>query len=285
MPDTADLALEKRRSIACRIADLFGSHPEVSVILVFGSVATGYVDERSDIDILLICHPGILPVTARRYLLSSIGSGWHFHDQSNDNALFADCDVDGSVEGVFVTMHYQTVSWISEVLSEVLDKGAISTEKMPFRPYTLPALLQRAWLLNDRDKFVERWREQAQRFPQQLQLNLLRHFVPMLRENLEDLVANAERRLGPRAFIFRINWAVDALTGILFALNEVYDPADRRTERIILPTLVHVPKSFTSRLTEVLEGPFDDMGALYRAWLFKQLANEVLQLAESQIEI
>jgi len=107
----------------------------------------------------------------------------------------------------------------------------------------------------------------------------------MLRENLEDLVANAERRLGPRAFIFRINWAVDALTGILFALNEVYDPADRRTERIILPTLVHVPKNFTSRLTEVLEGPFDDMGALYRAWLFKQLANEVLQLAEAQIEI
>ena len=285
MPDIADLTLEKRRNIACQLADLFGNHPEVSAILVFGSVATGHVDERSDIDILLICHPGILPITARWYLLSSIGSGWHFHDQSNDNALFADCDVDGSVEGIFVTMHYQTVSWISEVLSEVLDNGAISTEKMPFRPYTLPALLQRAWLLNDKDRFVERWREQAQRFPQQLQLNLLRHFIPMLRENLEDLVANAERRLGPRAFIFRINWAVDALTGILFALNEVYDPADRRTERIILPTLVHVPKNFTSRLTEVLEGPFDDIGALYRAQLFKQLANEVLQMAEYRIEI
>jgi hypothetical protein len=182
-----------------------------------------------------------------------------------------------------VTLHYQTVPFITELFDEVISRGAITHRAVPFRPYTLPALLQRAWVLADNDGQVARWRQQAAVFPEALKRNLVSHFAPLLRAYVEELVAGAERRLGPRHFIFFLDRAVDALVGILFALNETYDPADRRTERVILPTLPRVPADFLPTLTDVLEGPFNDAGALCRGRLFERLASEVLRMAQPYI--
>ncbi len=283
MSEEVTSALSKRRNVAYRIDNALGHHPEVSSILVFGSVASGYVDERSDVDILIICKPTILSVSDRKSILSQIGSNWRFHESCD--ALFAECDLDGLVEDTLVELHFQTAAWISEVLDEVLGQGAVTTKKLPFRPYTLPALLQRAWLLRDKEGIVEQWRKKAKIFPNELKLNILRHFLPILRENLAELKANAERGLGAWGFIFHLNWAMDALARILFALNEIYDPADRREERTILPTLIYVPQDFIPTLTEVLEGPFDEVGALHRAHMFERLAVEVLKMAEAELEL
>jgi hypothetical protein len=84
--------------------------------------------------------------------------------------------------------------------------------------------------------------------------------------------------------LFHLNWAVDALIEILLAVNEVYDPADRRTERLVLPTLPRVPEEFLARFTQVLQGPFDVEGARYRAQLFSELSREVLQQAKAHME-
>lgn len=277
MQPSDDNVLEQRRSLARRLNAYLSTHSEFSALLVFGSVASGQVDERSDLDLFVVCRSAIPTISERKHLLSLLGSGWHQYDDPLDNPLFASRDQDGVVEGVHVTIHYQTVAWIDQVLTAVIEHGMLSTPEMPFRAYTLPALLRRSWLLYDQDGKVKHWREQIELFPVQLQRNLVNHFLPVLHENVEELVANAERRLGPRVFLFRLNWAVDALIGLLFALNETYDPADRRTERLILPQLYHVPVDFIARLTDVLEGPFDDEGAQYRARVFAQLAREVVQ--------
>jgi hypothetical protein len=280
--DNVTAALRKRRNIAQRVNEAFNHCPEVSSVLVFGSVASGQVDERSDVDMLIICRSSILPISTRERILSQIGSNWLFHKQYSP--LFVDCDVNGLVAGILVEVHYQTTPWISEVLNEVLGYGAITTEKLPFRPYTLPALLQRGLLLKDKDGTIKQWREQARNFPKVLKLNILRHFIPILHEKLAELKATAERGLGSRSFIFFLNSAVDALTSILFAVNETYDPADRRAEQTILPTLPYVPQDFISTLTKVLEGPFDKVGALQRAQAFEGLALEVLRTAEAELE-
>jgi len=100
---------------------------------------------------------------------------------------------------------------------------------------------------------------------------------------LEELAADAERRLGSRLFLFHLNQAADALISILFAVNEVYEPGDRRAERSILPTLEKVPSGFLTRFTQVLEGPFDEKGMLYRASVFHQGALEMLHMAEAEM--
>jgi thiol-disulfide isomerase/thioredoxin len=96
-------------------------------------------------------------------------------------------------------------------------------------------------------------------------------------------VIYAERGLGPGVFIFLLHKAGDAPQGILLALNEVYDPADKRTEEAVLPILQKVPREFLSRHTDVLVGPFDVRGRIERARLFRQLAAEVLALAEAEM--
>ncbi len=283
LPGRVAAALKERYEIACRLADLLSAHQAVSSVLVFGSVAYGDVDERSDVNLFVACRPEIISIAERMRLFSQVGSGWRFGGQLNTNPPFATRDTDGIVDGVSVSLHYQTASWVSNVLREVLLKGELTTRLMPSRPYTLPALFQQGWLLLDKKKVVRKWRDQAQPFPWQLKLNLLRHYVPILHENLEALVADAERHLGSRLFLFHLNHAIDALVSVLFAVNEVYEPGDRRAERNIFPALERVPRDFLTRFTEVLEGPFDDAGALYRARVFHQVAMEVLNLAEAEM--
>jgi predicted nucleotidyltransferase len=273
--------LVRRQEVARRVDECLRDHPDVSAILVFGSVALGLADERSDVDLLVVCRSIIVPIADRAEILSSLGAQWRFHHGADVNRLFADQDVGGIIDDVPVEVAYQTVSWISDVLDDVLDRGAITTDKVSFRPYTLPALLQRAWLLRDKDGVVGGWRERARISPRVLKLNILEHFVPRLRDYTDDLVSNAERGLGPGVFIYLLHNAGDALRSILLALNEVYDPADKRTEQAILPTLQKVPHDLIPRLTNVLVGPFDTRGRIERARLFQQLATETLAMAEA----
>ncbi len=276
---SSGIILEKLRAVANRVGDALADHPAVSAILVHGSVALGRVDELSDVDMLVVCRSEILPLSDRRRILGSVGSGWQF-DQRNEDSLFAVVDKEGQVDDTVVTVHYRTAPWIDRVLDEVLNEGAITTEQMPFRPYTLPALIQRAWVLSDRDGDVERWRERSREYPRKLRENILRHFVPNLPEHLDELKRTADRGLGARNFIFFLNWAVDDLTSILFALNDVYDPADRRMDTEIVPFLPYLPEDYAATITEVLEGPFDRQGAVHRAQLFEHLAADVLEKAE-----
>lgn len=278
---TLNPALERRREVARRVNDVLGEHPEVTSVYVFGSVASGHVDDRSDVDITFVCRSDILPLSARQNILSQIGSKWRFDDTSQKNPIWDAYDTDGIVDDIPVDAHYQTVSSVSQVLDEVVNKGTIATEKIPFRPYTLAALVQRAWLLRDKDGVFRGWLKQTKVYPQRLKTNILRHFAPMLRENSRELKSHAERRLGPIDQLLFLTRAVDALTSLLFALNETYDPADRRAELTVLPTLTYVPRDFVQRLRDVVEGPFDTSGALERAQLFEELATEVLEMTDA----
>jgi predicted nucleotidyltransferase len=266
------------RSTAQRVGTAFASHPAISAVLVFGSVANGQVDEYSDVDMLLVCHSAIPPVAERRAVLNEIGSRWQF-DQQNDGSLFPVVDEDGQIAEILVTVHYQTAPWIDAVLDAVLERGAIATEQMPFRPYTVPGLLQRARVLLDRDGNVARWREASRIYPSLLQANILRQFVPDLRVHVAELKRTAERYLGARNVIFFLNWAVDDLTTILLALNGVYDPADRRMHTTVMPFLPYLPSGYAATMTDVLEGPFDHQGACHRAQLFEHMSTEVLRRA------
>lgn len=272
--------LEQRRRIARHVTTALAASPTISAILVFGSVASGQVDEHSDIDLFVFCQPTIPSGEERARWLASLGTGWHQYDQPQGDSLFAHMDSDGLVDDVLVSLHYQTVAWVDLVLREVIEQGMITSPSMPFRAYTFPALLQRGWLVHDPSGVVTHWREHIRIFPLRLKMNLLHHFVPILCEQVEDLLITAERNLGPGTFLFLLTRATDALTSILFAVNEIYDPADRRSEQLCLPILTNVPHDFLARLTAILQGPFDPEGAVSRAQAFAQLSQEVLVLTE-----
>jgi hypothetical protein len=280
--------LELRRAVARRVSDALAVHPSIAAILVFGSVALGHVDERSDVDILAICPGKLVPSDERLSILARLGAGWSHNENEGEfdfapggNPLFAAGDSGGKIDDIPVEIAYQTAGLIHQVLTQIVEQGVITTSQVPFRPYTLAALIQNSWVLVDKDGLVDDWRKYVATYPIALKRNIIRHFSPRLREYTEGLVAGAERQIGARHFIFHLDRAVDAAVSILFAVNDMYDPAERRAERVILPRLKRVPEAFTDRLTDVLTGPFDDGGALYRARLFEKLAGDVLALVQS----
>ena len=75
-----------------------------------------------------------------------------------------------------------------------------------------------------------------------------------------------------------------ARRSLWFALNDMYDPADRWEEKKILPGLLNVPRDFIHRSNQVLEGPFDEDGAIERVREFDGLADDVLKLAEAEVD-
>ncbi|MEA2523433.1 MAG: hypothetical protein QOF73_660 [Thermomicrobiales bacterium] len=266
------------RAVAREVGNAFARDSAVAAILVFGSVANGAVDAFSDADLLIVCRSAVPALADREAVLTALGSGWRY-GRPQEGSLFRVVDADGRVAGVLVSVHYQTVAWIDAVLDAVLEHGAITTAQMPFRPYTVPALLQRAWVLLDRDGDVARWREASVPYPPLLRANILRHVVPALREYVDELTRTAERNLGAREFIFFLNAAVDELTSLLFALNGVYDPAERRMQTTVVPSLPDLPPGYVATITEVLEGPFDRDGARRSARLFEQVARDAVRQA------
>lgn len=268
------LVLDKLRFAAQRVADTLKSHPFVQSIIVFGSVATETVDSYSDVDMMVICDPDIISLADRTTLLSQVGTGWQV-EAAGDPAMFAYGDIDGMVDNVLVTVHYQQVQWVETVMNEVLEHGAITTDLLPFRPYTLPALLQNGWLLYDENQHVARWREASKVYPALLKQNLLQRYLPTLQDQTAEMMATANRNIGPRNFLFHLNWSVDALLSVLYALNDTYDPADRRAAQTTWPLLENAPVNFASRLTSILEGPFDADGMKRCAQQYSELVEDV----------
>jgi hypothetical protein len=143
--------------------------------------------------------------------------------------------------------------------------------------------LQRAWVLRDERGLFRSWLARTERFPDALKINILNHFIPVLRANTLELVSSAERGMGPHVFLFFLTRAVDALSSILYALNDIFDPADRRAEQKVWPQLKKVPVNFTERLNLILEGPFDVSTRRERAHQFAFLVDEVLSLTKDPI--
>ncbi len=275
--------LECRREVALRVAGALEGLPEVIGIYVFGSVATGYADEDSDVDVGIVCKHQIPTQSIRKDALFGIGTGWRLSDDTWSSPLFLEYDSSGIVDGIKVEVHYNTPALVSEVLDTVILKGALATERFPSRPYRLGALIQRAWVILDREGVFPLWRKQVQNYPLALKQNILRHYLPHMKDCVDELNRTTKRHLGPVMVNFFLFHGMQALYSLIYALNEVYDPTDRRAERTVIPTLSHVPRDFVPRLKLVLEGPFDDYNAVECARRFEELAADIVVMAETEL--
>ena len=141
----ADPLLERRREIARRIDQALGDHPDVTAVFVFGSVASGHVDEKSDVDIGIVCDPAAVTPSERHELLSNLGTDWAipFSSESDPSGDIWEAYDRGTVDGILVEVHYVLVAKVSSVLDDVVKEGAIATEVVPFRPYRLGSMVQR----------------------------------------------------------------------------------------------------------------------------------------------
>ena len=172
---------------------------------------------------------------------------------------------------------YKSLAWVENVVAEVKQLGASSVPEMPFRAYTLLGLLDTSILLYDPKGNIHSLIASLHPYPDKLKQTLIHESKEVLDESLEELEQFAKRTMGNTAFHFHLMRALDALSGLLFAINEKYDPATKHAE-YVLGELATLPKNFSARYANLLVGPFTEKGRIQTVEDLKLLVNDVLNL-------
>lgn len=226
-------------------------------IVLYGSYASNLQDEKSDVDLLAffkevpsppirravyekIPNAKILEVAATAHTLNN---GWdNSWSPINDKLV---------INGKIIEIGFNTIEWVNRVVNCLIIDHKTTCEEFPFRPYTFLGLLESCQVLYDPNQFIQKIRSQIRPFPQALKEKIMQEFLPILVNALEELMDCSARNIGILAYQFYLFRAIDALIQLLFVINDVYDPASKRTEPLLFKLKI-LPPGFEEFLLDVL---------------------------------
>ena len=222
----------------------------------------GTFDEYSDLDLFVFCEPDIVSAAERRQVLESI-QGISYFEESDiavgwDSQWSPQSDSFRVNEDLF-EISYNTVDWIRTVVRRVTQEGAISIPEQKFRAYTMLGLLEDGIILYDLCSCLRYLIDCLYPYPVQLKQRLISDSLHTLKDCLAELKDGVKRGFGLTFFHFFFHRMRDALHILLFAVNEKYDPAVKRSE-VTYQKLSLLPPNFLERYARLLEGPFDKNG-------------------------
>ena len=235
---------------------------DVWAIFCFGSYAMGTFDEYSDLDLFVFCEPDIVSASERRRILKGVQGVTHFEESDTAVGWDSQWSPQGNhlrVNGDLFEISYNTMDWIRTVVRRVTQEGATSIPEQKFRPYTMLGLLENGIILYDPCSFLGDLISRLYPYPTQLKQRLISDSLHTLKDCLAELKDGIKRGFGLTFFHFFFHRMRDALHILLFAVNEKYDPAVKRSE-VAYEKLSLLPPNFLERYTKLLEGPFDKNG-------------------------
>jgi len=252
----------------------------VRAILCFGSYAMRTYDDRSDIDLYVICQPQIPQSNERRRAFLSATDIQDItldHEQSGWENQWCPHNDRLCLNGIQFDIIYNTQNWVQTVVSQVKTLGATSLPELKFRPYTFLGMLENSVLLYDPDGVLQEIVANLYPYPSVLRQQLMANSLDVITGSLEDLNDYHSRNIGNSAFLFHLWRVVDALETLLFALNQRYSPATKRLEEAYrrLPTL---PINFLERYNRLLETPLTSSGRLEIINSLQSLVKEIQEL-------
>jgi predicted nucleotidyltransferase len=276
MPSSRELVLSRSETLVNALSNL----EQVRGILCFGSYAMGTNDDRSDIDLYVICQPQIpSPIDRQAVFLQTVDlevlnidydqPAWENQwCPSNDRLL---------LKGIQIDIIYNTLIWVQSVVTKVKNLGATSLPELKFRPYTFLGLLENSVILFDPDGILQDIVADLYPFPSGLRQTLITNSLAVITGSLEDLHDYTKRNIGNSAFLFHLWRVIDAMETLLFALNERYSPATKRLEEAYrsLPIL---PENFLERYNNLLETPLTPSGRLEMMTRLQELVDDILKL-------
>jgi predicted nucleotidyltransferase len=278
-----DMNKEKHvvHSKAAPVVRVFSKLPDVKGIVCFGSYALGTFDEYSDVDLYIFCQPEIIPTAERRDALRKIEG---ISDLDMDHTEFG-WDNQWCPRGdrfrlgdVLFDVTYNTVDWIRTVVRKVTEEGATSIPELTFRPYTMPGLLKTSIILHDPEGIVKEINSVLTPYPARLKKALITESLNTIKSSLGELHDYVKRGIGNTAFHFYLERVINSMSQLLFALNECYDPATKRTEEAY-SKLTILPDDFLHRYNAILETPLTTDGRKGVARELQALVDEIEMLA------
>lgn len=218
---------------------------EIESVICYGSYATGYQDQKSDVDLLIF----VKNIPEKRELEEIYHQFKGFHkielkelDLWNSSWTM----MNGSLEamnGMKIEFGFNTIEWTKTVMQKLLENHEISFEEFPFRPYTFLGLLEHSQSIYDQNFFIEKLKSKIRPFPLELKKAIVKPNLAMLQDCLLDLEDNIARNIGILSYQFHIGMGLDAAIQLLWVLNDYYDPASKRSENYLFKLRI-LPENF-----------------------------------------
>ena len=260
---------------------------DVRAIFCFGSYAMGTFDEYSDLDLFVFCEPDIVSASERQQILKGVQGVTHFEESDTAVGWDSQWSPQGNhlrVNGDLFEISYNTMDWIRTVVRRVTQEGATSIPEQKFRPYTMLGLLENGIILYDPCSFLGDLISRLYPYPAQLKQRLISDSLHTLKDCLAELKDGVKRGFGLTFFHFFFHRMRDALHILLFAVNEKYDPAVKRSE-VAYEKLSLLPPNFLERYTKLLEGPFDKNGMQRAIRELETLITEIEMLINASTNV
>lgn len=235
-------------SLAHRIADPFSALPNVEAIALAGSQASGAVDRDSDID-LYVYTTSVIPLGDRVAIVEKLGA-----TRSDLNLQFWDLGDEwyDAETGIEVDIIYWDTSWIEGQLDRVLVEHRASMGYSTCFWHTI----HNSRSLYDKSGWLHRLKEKsAVPFPEALRRAIIAKNHPVLRRVIPSYLHQIEKAIR-RNDLVSINHRGAALLAsyfdVLFALNRIPHPGEKRLLKTALECCTRVPREMANQVEEVL---------------------------------
>ncbi|MDQ2655133.1 MAG: nucleotidyltransferase domain-containing protein [Chloroflexota bacterium] len=232
------------------IAAAYGALPGVVAVAVAGSLAAGTADPASDVDLYVYApQPPLIPlraeIAARFARVSEVGSTvWEPGDE------WLDAQTERHIDVI-----YRTPAWIEDQLARVLVRHeasvGYSTCFWHNVLHSLPMVDPAGWYARLQDGA-------RQPYPAALQRAIIAKNHPILRRALSSYLRQIERAVA-RDDAVSVQHRVTALLAsyfdILFAVNELPHPGEKRQLHFALERCHKLPPDMAAALTSLLSTP------------------------------
>jgi hypothetical protein len=235
----------QRLEVARRIAPLYAAEPGVRAVLVHGSVARGWADRYSDVEVVVLWNEPPTETQRQSIAQSAAGTGWEcapFRDvkQSWSEHYF--------VDGLEIDASHMTVEAVESIIEDVMLRFDVSNDWLVFDKQATVAMIQHAIVLHG-TPLIEQWRAQVLPYPRELA-------VAMVQKHLRFGPFGSRAMLAERGEIplmYENNCpSTRNLINILFGLNRIYHPGFKWTRQLFQHAPLQ-PTDFFARLEQVFK--------------------------------
>ncbi|MBN2280344.1 MAG: DUF4037 domain-containing protein [Candidatus Marinimicrobia bacterium] len=236
-----------------KIVNDFSQNENVEGIMLAGSRATGFFDKDSDYDLYIYSFQEI-PLELRQKIAEKF---FHYYELDNrtweleDVGLFKESEIQ-------IDIIFRNLNWTHESLKNVVAKHQASTG------YTtcLWGNFISSKILFDRNGILENMNSEYNvQYPLELQQNIMSKNLPLLNQIIPAYTHQIEKAL-KRDDLLSINHRLSAFFesyfDILFAVNKIPHPGEKRMLQIALKNCKILPENMEKDIEYILQHMYSD---------------------------
>jgi len=269
------MSTKQKLALAKTLATEFGERPEVVAVGLGGSIASGRHDDTSDID-LYVFTKGSVSLEFRRDQMERHGAGqfdlnMQYWDEGDE---WIQSTTDIEVDCIYWPTH-----WIEGQVHSIL------IDHEPKNAYTtcFATTIRNIEILTDKSDWLSELKKFAnQPFPETLRNNILRRNLPLL-SNVIPSYCNQISKAHARNDLFSVHHRLTEFLAtyfdLLFAINRVFHPGEKRLIACALDLCEPIPVNFQVRIERLFPLAASNNGLLLDE--ISSLVKDLKNLAEN----